>query len=76
MYICHLTAVCSAVSAVQLLRSIHQSELCLSGPGWEGVSDEAKSIVAMMLTQDPDIRPSAQELLTTFHEWLQLGVAR
>ncbi len=36
---------------------------------WGGVSDEAKDLIAQMLTVDPKQRPSAEALLA--HPWLQ-----
>lgn len=59
-----------------MLHSIQKTELDFCGPGWDSVSGDAKSIVALMLTQDPANRPDAQQLLCTFHDWLQLGVAQ
>jgi serine/threonine protein kinase len=40
----------------------------LSGPQWEGISEEAKSFIAFLLQKDSDKRPSAIEALQ--HPWL------
>jgi calcium/calmodulin-dependent protein kinase I len=36
---------------------------------WGGVSEEAKDLITRMLTVDPDLRPTAAQLLE--HPWLQ-----
>jgi len=39
----------------------------MSGPVWEGVSEEGKDIVAKLLSRDPSLRISPQEALE--HPW-------
>lgn len=56
-----------------MLESIKENELDLLGAGWESVSDDAKTIVGLMLTKDPAKRPSARDLLQAFEGWLQQG---
>jgi calcium-dependent protein kinase len=40
---------------------------------WEGISEEAKDFVALLLNKDPAKRPSAKQALR--HPWLQGSVA-
>jgi calcium-dependent protein kinase len=44
-------------------------ELKMSGSRWEGISDEAKDFVKVMLNKDPKQRPTAKEALK--HPWLK-----
>jgi len=50
-------------------KSILMDEVKMSGSRWEGISDEAKDFVKMMLNKDPTQRPSAKEALK--HPWLK-----
>lgn len=64
---------CRRLALVQMLRCILKTEVDLSGPAWEGVSDDAKQIVGLMLQKHPADRPTARQLLDTFSAWLELG---
>ena len=49
-------------------KSILCDDLNLKKSHWEGVSEEAKSFIALLLNKDPSNRPSAKEALR--HPWL------
>ena len=50
---------------------ILEGDIDFSDEGWEEVSEEAKSLIRMLLTQDPGSRPSASEALK--HCWFNLN---
>lgn len=52
----------------EILLKIKRGTYSLSGPQWEGISEEAKSFIAFLLQKDSDKRPSAIEALQ--HPWL------
>ena len=49
-------------------RRIRGGEYTFDGPGWENVSDDAKSTIKLMLTVDPEQRISIDQILTC--SWL------
>jgi len=55
-------------SLTKVWKSILCDELDLSKREWEGVSDEAKDFVKMLLVKDPKQRPTAKQALR--HPWL------
>jgi calcium-dependent protein kinase len=56
-------------SLSKIWKSILMDELKMSGSRWEGISDEAKDFVKVMLNKDPKQRPTAKEALK--HPWLK-----
>ena len=53
--------------------SILGDKLNFKSSCWEGISDEARDFVSVLLHKDPEQRPSAKEALQ--HPWLR-GTAR
>jgi calcium-dependent protein kinase len=56
-------------SLTKVWKSILMDNLNMTGARWEGVSEEAKDFVKLLLNKDPHKRPSAKEALD--HPWLQ-----
>jgi calcium-dependent protein kinase len=52
-------------------RSDQAKPLALSESAWQSISDDAKDLVRRLLHPDPDVRPTATEVLK--HAWLQSG---
>ena len=50
---------------------VRRGSFSFAGREWDGVSEAAKRLVALMLTYCPDERPAAAELLR--HPWLAAG---
>lgn len=53
----------------EILIKIKRGFYSMSGPQWEGISEQAKCFIRFLLQKDPDKRPSAEEALK--HPWLQ-----
>lgn len=58
----------------QCLANIEEAELDLSCPAWQAASADARKLVSTMLAKDPQLRPTAQQLLDTYSSWLQRGI--
>ncbi|WPT18299.1 Calcium-dependent protein kinase 2 [Picochlorum sp. SENEW3] len=56
-------------SLTKVWKSILMDQLNMSGSRWDGISEEAKDFVQMLLNKDPMKRPSAKEALK--HSWLK-----
>jgi calcium-dependent protein kinase len=56
-----------SVSAI--FKSVLTEKLDFSKPYWDGISNEAKQLVAACLDKDPAKRPTAKQMLA--HPWLQ-----
>ena len=56
-------------SLTKVWKSILMDNLNMTGARWEGISEEAKDFVKLLLNKDPHKRPSAQEALN--HPWLR-----
>ena len=54
-----------------VLEKVKRGRVDFHSEVWEGVSAEAKEMVALMLTKNVTIRPAAKELL--HHSWLHVG---
>jgi len=52
----------------EILIKVKRGEYSIEGPRWNGVSDQAKDFIKMLLVKDPDERCSAAEALK--HPWL------
>lgn len=59
----------------QCLANIEEGELDLSCPAWQAASADARKLVSAMLAKDPQLRPTAQQLLDTYSSWLQRGLS-
>ena len=51
------------------LRLVKEGKLQFKGGDWSAISKEAKEFVTLLLTKEPNQRPSASEALQ--HSWLQ-----
>lgn len=56
-------------SLSKVWKSILMDDLNMSESRWEGISEEARDFVRMLLNKDPKKRPSAREALN--HPWLK-----
>eukprot|EP00899_Mesostigma_viride_P020986 jgi/Mesvir1/2888/Mv13962-RA.1 len=56
-----------------LFQKIRRGEYSMGDPVWDKISDEAKEVVAALLTVDPDLRLTAKEALSL--SWVQGVVA-
>ena len=56
-------------SLTNIWKSILMDEVKMTGSRWEGISEEAKDFVKMLLQKDQSKRPTAKEALK--HPWLQ-----
>lgn len=53
----------------QILKKVSAGRFSFPSPEWDAISAEAKDLISLMLTMDPERRPSAREALN--HRWLQ-----
>jgi hypothetical protein len=58
---------------LQYLAGILDTELDLKCAECQEVSEQARELVAAMLTKDPALRPTAQKLLDNYSSWLDMG---
>eukprot|EP00873_Tetraselmis_striata_P041084 jgi/Tetstr1/461348/TSEL_006474.t1 len=62
------SSLAAGLSAHEVLTPILKGPITLEGPHWEGVSADAKDLLARMLARDPEARISAAEALD--HRWI------
>jgi len=54
---------------MQLGMQVVQQDPCMEGESWNEVSNEAKEVIRLMLTKDPEERATVKELLA--HKWFK-----
>ena len=58
----------NAPSDKEMKEKIMEGSYSVTGPSWDSVSDEAKDLIAQLLTYDPDSRITAEAALA--HPWI------
>ena len=56
---------------MELARKVMVDQPPMTGAGWEQVSPAAKECIRLMLTKDPNKRPTAENILN--HKWFKVG---
>jgi calcium-dependent protein kinase len=55
----------------EIVQKIQMGQFCFPDEDWLAVSDEAKHLVTLMLTYNPNMRPSAESCLS--HTWFEIN---